>query len=46
MASASGSYDVVLGSGIAGLAGALAAHALGSRVAVLEKAAMLSGRHN
>jgi 3-oxosteroid 1-dehydrogenase len=44
MISASGSYDVViLGSGIAGLAGALAADALGLRPIVLEKAAKLGG---
>ena len=37
-------YDVVvLGSGIAGLAGALAAHELGLRPVVLEKASMLGG---
>jgi glycine/D-amino acid oxidase-like deaminating enzyme len=37
MISASRSYDVViLGSGIAGLAGALAAHALGLRPVVIE----------
>src|SRR5712672_4321245 len=34
---------VVLGSGIAGLAGALAAHELGLRPIVLEKAATLGG---
>ena len=40
MISASGSCDVViLGSGIAGLAAALAAHALGLEPVVLEKAA-------
>jgi succinate dehydrogenase/fumarate reductase flavoprotein subunit len=44
MISASRSYDVViLGSGIAGLAGALAAHALGLRPVVIEKAATLGG---
>src|SRR6266851_2748054 len=44
MISASGSYDVViLGSGIAGLAGALAAHSLGLQPVVLEKAAMIGG---
>src|SRR6266849_612434 len=44
MISASRSYDVViLGSGIAGLAGALAAHALGLQPVVLEKAATLGG---
>jgi FAD binding domain len=44
MISASRSYDVViLGSGIAGLAGALAAHALGLQPVVLEKAAALGG---
>ena len=38
------SYDViVLGSGIAGLAGALAAHEMGQRAIVLEKAALLGG---
>ena len=38
------SYDVViLGSGIAGLAGALAAHELGLQPVVLEKAAALGG---
>src|SRR2546423_4980815 len=38
------SYDVVvLGSGIAGLAGALAAHELGLRPVVLEKASTLGG---
>src|SRR5215813_12172125 len=38
------SYDVVvLGSGIAGLAGALAAHELGLKPIVLEKAALLGG---
>src|SRR5438445_5402494 len=37
-------YDVViLGSGIAGLAGALAAHELGLRAVVLEKAHLLGG---
>ena len=40
----SNSYDtVILGSGIAGLAGALAAQELGLRPAVLEKAATLGG---
>src|SRR5712692_5984535 len=44
MISASGSYDVViLGSGIAGLAAALAAHTLGLRPVVLEKASRLGG---
>jgi 3-oxosteroid 1-dehydrogenase len=44
MATLSGSYDVViLGSGIAGLAGALAAHELGLQPIVLEKAATLGG---
>jgi glycine/D-amino acid oxidase-like deaminating enzyme len=44
MATASNSYDVViLGSGIAGLAGALAAHELGLGPVVLEKAAALGG---
>ena len=44
MISASRSYDlVILGSGIAGLAGALAAHALGLQPVVLEKAATLGG---
>jgi succinate dehydrogenase/fumarate reductase flavoprotein subunit len=44
MNSASGSYDVViLGSGIAGLAAALAADALGLTPVVLEKAARLGG---
>ncbi len=44
MISAGGSYDVViLGSGIAGLAAALAAHALGLQPVVLEKAARLGG---
>src|SRR6266567_5940863 len=44
MISASRSYDVViLGSGIAGLAAALAAHALGLQPVVLEKAAALGG---
>src|SRR5262249_39667843 len=44
MAMSSGSYDVViLGSGIAGLAGALAAHELGLQPVVLEKAALLGG---
>src|SRR5215472_11687478 len=44
MATPSGSYDVViLGSGIAGLAGALAAHELGLKPVVLEKAAALGG---
>src|SRR6202521_5469801 len=44
MISASGSYDVViLGSGIAGLAGALAADALGLQSIVLEKATKLGG---
>jgi 3-oxosteroid 1-dehydrogenase len=38
------SYDViVLGSGIAGLAGALAAHEMGQRAIVLEKATLLGG---
>jgi 3-oxosteroid 1-dehydrogenase len=42
--SASDSYDVViLGSGVAGLAGALAAHQLGLRTAVFEKAAKIGG---
>ena len=37
-------YDVVvLGSGIAGLAGALAAHELGLKPVVLEKASLLGG---
>src|SRR5215468_5072694 len=44
MARPSSSYDVViLGSGIAGLAGALAAHELGLKPVVLEKAATLGG---
>jgi 3-oxosteroid 1-dehydrogenase len=44
MISASGSYDVViLGSGIAGLAAALAADALGLQPVVLEKAGRLGG---
>jgi 3-oxosteroid 1-dehydrogenase len=44
MAAPSSSYDVViLGSGIAGLAGALAAHELGLQPVVLEKAAALGG---
>ena len=44
MLSASRSYDlVILGSGIAGLAAALAAHALGLQPVVLEKAATLGG---
>jgi succinate dehydrogenase/fumarate reductase flavoprotein subunit len=44
MATPSSSYDVViLGSGIAGLAGALAAHKLGLQPLVLEKAAALGG---
>ena len=44
MATPSGSYDVImLGAGIAGLAGALAARALGLRSVVLEKAAALGG---
>src|SRR5215471_14974406 len=42
--SARDGYDVlILGSGIAGLAGALAAHELGLRPAVLEKAAKIGG---
>ena len=41
---ADGRYDVVvLGSGIAGLAGALAAHELGLQPVVLEKAGLLGG---
>src|SRR5438552_3508736 len=41
---ANGSYDVVvLGSGIGGLAGALAAHELGLKPVVLEKANLLGG---
>src|SRR4051794_12117662 len=44
MIAASRSYDVViLGSGIAGLAAALAAHELGLTPVVLEKAATLGG---
>ena len=44
MISASRSYDVIiLGSGIAGLAAALAAHELGLQPLVLEKAATLGG---
>ena len=44
MATPRSSYDVViLGSGIAGLAGALAAHELGLKPVVLEKAAALGG---
>src|SRR5580700_1467395 len=44
MARPSNSYDVVvLGSGIAGLAGALAAHELGLQPVVLEKATALGG---
>ena len=44
MATPSSSYDVViLGSGIAGLTGALAAHELGLKSVVLEKAATLGG---
>ena len=44
MISASGSCDVViLGSGIAGLSAALAAHALGLEPVVLEKAARIGG---
>jgi 3-oxosteroid 1-dehydrogenase len=44
MATPSSSYDVViLGSGIAGLPGALAAHELGLKPVVLEKAAALGG---
>jgi 3-oxosteroid 1-dehydrogenase len=44
VATPSSSYDVViLGSGIAGLAGALAAHELGLQPVVLEKAAALGG---
>jgi 3-oxosteroid 1-dehydrogenase len=44
MATPSSSYDlVILGSGIAGLAGALAAHELGLKPVVLEKAAVLGG---
>ena len=44
MATPSGSYDVIiLGAGIAGLAGALAAQALGLQSVVLEKAAALGG---
>src|SRR5947199_6477263 len=41
---ADAAYDVVvLGSGIAGLAGALAAHELGLKPVVLEKASLLGG---
>ena len=44
MISAERSYDVViLGSGIAGLAGALAAHELGLQSVILEKAASIGG---
>src|SRR5207248_7486937 len=44
METSSGSYDVViLGSGIAGLAAALAAYQLGLQPIVLEKAAALGG---
>ena len=44
MAKPSNPYDVViLGSGVAGLAGALAAHELGLQPVVLEKAAALGG---
>jgi succinate dehydrogenase/fumarate reductase flavoprotein subunit len=44
MATPSSSYDVViLGSGIAGLAGALAARELGLKPVVLEKAALGGG---
>src|ERR1700746_2608157 len=44
MATPSSPYDVViLGSGIAGLAGALAAHELGLQSVVLEKAAEFGG---
>ena len=44
MAMPSDSYDVViLGSGIAGLAGALAAHEFGLQPIVLEKAPALGG---
>jgi succinate dehydrogenase/fumarate reductase flavoprotein subunit len=44
METSTGSYDVViLGSGIAGLAAALAAHQLGLQPIVLEKAAALGG---
>ena len=44
MSSAEQSYDVVvLGSGIAGLSGALAAHELGLKAIVLEKAEQLGG---
>ena len=44
MSSGEQTYDVVvLGSGIAGLSGALAAHELGLKAIVLEKAAKLGG---
>src|SRR5260370_15892700 len=44
METSSGPYDIViLGSGIAGLAAALAAHELSLRPIVLEKAAALGG---